>query len=60
MELCCEYSTGRNLTIFNKDYDTVNSFRGFKSFKSKVLTAKHRRLLRLLYVVGSNQAKLDV
>jgi len=54
MELCYEYSIGRNLIIFNKDYNTVNSFRGFKSFKNKVLTAKHRRSLRLLYIVGGN------
>jgi len=54
MEPCCEYSIGGNLTIFNKDYNTVNSFKGFKSFKSKVLTAKHRCSLRLLCVVSGN------
>jgi len=52
---------GGNLTVFNKDYNTrekliVNSF---KSFKSKVLTAKHRHSLQLLYIVGGNQARLD-
>jgi len=30
-----------------------------KSFKSKVLRAKHRRSLQLLCTVGGNQAKLD-
>jgi len=54
MELYCEYNTGRNFTIFDKDYNTANSFRGSKSFKSKVLTAKYRRSLRLLCVVGGN------
>jgi hypothetical protein len=39
--------------IFNKDNDTV------ECKQLKVLTAKHRRLLQLLYTVGGDQAKLN-
>jgi len=47
MEPYYKYSIGGNLMVFNKDYNTrekliINSF---KSFKSKVLIAKHRRSL---------------
>jgi len=57
----CEYSTGGNLMVFNKDHDTREKLiaNSFKSFKSKVLTAKHRRSLQLLCTVGGNQARLD-
>jgi len=52
---------GGNLTVFNKDHDTGEKLiaNSFKSFKSKVLTAKHRRSLQLLCTVGGNQARLD-
>ena len=46
------YRTGGNLTIFDKDDDTVE--RG----QLEVLTAKHGRSLRLLCTVGGNQARL--
>jgi len=57
----CEYGMGGNLTVFDKDYDTREKLiaNSFKSFKSKVLTAKHRRSLQLLCTVGGNQARLD-
>ena len=43
----CEYGIGGNLTVFNKDHNTREKLiaNSFKSFKSKVLTAKHRRSL---------------
>jgi len=43
------YSIGGNLTIFDKD-----------QADREVLTAKHRRSLRLLCIAGGNQAKLNV
>ena len=46
------YRTGGNLTVFDKDDDTVE--RG----QLEVLTAKHGRSLRLLCTVGGNQARL--
>ena len=46
-----QYHTGGNLTIFDKDYDTVEI--------AKVLAAKHTASLQLLCTVGGNQARLD-
>jgi hypothetical protein len=47
--------------VFNKDHNTREKLiaNSFKSFKSKVLIAKHRRSLQLLCTVGGNQARLD-
>ena len=42
---------GKNLIIFNKDYNTVKI--------TKVLIAKYTALLQLLCTVGGNQARLD-
>ena len=49
----CRYCRGGNLTIFNKDNDTV------ERKQLEVLTAKHGRSLRLLCTVGGDQAKLN-
>ena len=42
---------GGNLTIFDKDHDTVEI--------AKVFAAKHTASLQLLCTVGGNQARLD-
>ena len=49
----CHYRRGGNLTIFDKDDDTV------ERKQLEVLTAKHGRSLRLLCTVGGDQAKLN-
>jgi hypothetical protein len=49
----CYYRRGGNLTIFDKDNDTV------KRKQLEVLTAKHGRSLRLLCTVSGDQAKLN-
>ena len=41
-----QYHTGRNLTIFNKDRDTIET--------AEVLAAKHRRSLRLPCTASGN------
>jgi hypothetical protein len=51
-----QYHTGGNLTIFDKDNDTMKD----RSRIAEVLAAKHRRLLRLPCTAGGNQAKLNV
>ena len=50
-----QYRMGGNLTIFDKDHDTVED----RSRTAEVLTAKHTASLQLLYTVGGNQARSD-
>jgi hypothetical protein len=52
----CQYRTGGNLTIFDKDHDTAEEGR---SRTAEVLAAKHTASLQLLCTVGGNQARLD-
>ena len=48
----CHYRRGGNLTIFDKDDDTMER-------KQLEVLIAHGRSLRLLYTVGGNQAKLN-
>ena len=47
---------GGNLTIFDKDHDTMEEGR---LRTAEVLAAKHTASLQLLCTVGGNQARLD-
>ena len=50
-----QYRMGGNLTIFDKDHDTVED----RSRTAEVLAAKHTASLQLLCTVGGNQARSD-
>ena len=56
-ELYYEYSTGRNLMVFDKDHDTTEGSR--LRIASSSPGSGHMALLRLLCTVGGDQVKLN-